>query len=169
MTHPCWPGPVDQSSGCNIVHGRQRCYFPVQKGGLFGGKRSGSCQQFSTKIRLLMCISIMTHCCLKFISQGRTSKVDLFREIFSVWIYFFCCRGIIIQCSLMELQWGNKPAGNPEQRIDLGFGFLRWEVRASSLPWVGSSWHLLYLILTVRCRGTEERFHANGMGQDSTV
>lgn len=63
-------------------------------------------KQSSMKIRLTMCISITTHCCLKFASQGRISKVGLFREIFSVWIYFFCCRGIITQCSRMELQWG---------------------------------------------------------------
>ena len=76
--------------------------------GLFGAKCIESCQQSSMKIRLTTCISITTHCCLKFASQGRISKVGLFREIFSVWIYFFCCREIIIQCTRMELQQGKK-------------------------------------------------------------
>lgn len=98
-----------------LQHGtwQARQLLPHTKG-LFGAKCIESCQQSSMKIRLTTCISIMTHCCLKFASQGRISKVGLFREIFSVWIYLFCCREIIIQCSRMELQRGKKSSGNPE-------------------------------------------------------
>ena len=106
LTLLCSPGPVHWSPATTRHMAGKAATSLYKKEAFLVLSALRAVKQSSMKIRLTMCISITTHCCLKFASQGRISKVGLFREIFSVWIYFFCCRGIITQCSRMELQWG---------------------------------------------------------------